>query len=272
MSVTASSANLAAANRATLEAGPNLVLQGRPDGGYYVGIDLAKMDAKRAKYGDAFNIVIFGDVDDPNDFYVLPYAAVGSLFVPTPVQLRSTKRPRWKVQILNDELAVAGADRRIGVADFYADFAATKEESPPPENVDATISETQRESLVKQRKGQDRFQRDVLHNFGHRCCLTGVAERDLLVASHIVPWSQRVPPRLDPANGLCLFVAHDKLFDKGYFTLSDDLTVSATRQRAGLSAPVVRLLDEIEGRTLCPPLRPIRPEYLRFHREHVFVA
>lgn len=267
MPLTVSVANLAAANRATLEAGPNLVLRGRPDEGYYVGIDLAKMEAKRSKHGDAFNIVIFGDTSDPNDYYVVPFPAVRSLFTPTPAQLRSTERPRWKVQIHNDEIAVAGTDQRINVAEFYADFAGTQQDSPPSESPEelriATVSDTQRESVVTLRKGHDRFQREVLSNFGHKCCMTGVTERDLLVASHIVPWSRRVPSRLDPANGLCLFVTHDKLFDKGYFTLSDDLTVSTTRQRSLLSEHVVRVLEEIDGRTLCPPIRQaIRPEYL----------
>jgi putative restriction endonuclease len=276
MSVTIPIANLAAANRVTLQAGPNLVLRGRPNEGYYVGIDLAKLDAKRENYGEAFNVVIFGDLGNPNDFYVLPYAAIGHLFARTPIQLRSAERPRWKVQIHSDEMAVAGMDQRLNVAEFYADFAATQQGSRSTDNLDmsveATIFETQRAGVVTQRRGQDCFHREVLYNFGHGCCLTGVTERELLVASHIVPWSRRVPPRLDPANGLCLFVAHDKLFDKGYFTVSDDLTISTTRQRARLSSHVVRLLDEIDCRTLCQPLRwPIRPEYLRFHRQHVFL-
>jgi hypothetical protein len=274
--MTTSVANLAAMNRAKLEVGPNLVFRGRPDEGYYVGIDLPKMDAKRAKYGDAFNIVIFGDVDNPNDYYVLPFKAVGDLFAATPAQLRSTERPRWKVQIHGDELAVAGVNQRKNVAEFYADFARTQQEPSLLEQVEdcggATVADTQREGVVVQRIGQDRFQRDVLGNFGHRCCLTGATEKELLVASHIVPWSGRVTSRLDPANGLCLFVSHDKLFDKGYFTVSDDLTVSTTRQRDRLSEHVVRLLDEIDGRTLCPPLlRTIRPEYLQFHRQHIFL-
>lgn len=268
-------ANLAAVNRATLEAGPNLVFRGRPDEGYYVGIDLAKMEAKRAKHGDAFNIVVFGDPADPHDYYVMPFAAVRSLFAATPGQLRSTERPRWKVQIHGDELAVAGMDKRLNVAEFYADFAATQPDgraAESSESVEATESDTQREGPITQRRGQDRFQREVLGNFGHKCCLTAVAERDLLVASHIVPWSRRVPSRLDPANGLCLFVTHDKLFDRGYFTLSNDLIVSSTRLRNGLSSHVVEILDEIHGRQLCTPVRrPIRPEYLQFHREHVFI-
>ncbi|MFN7429276.1 MAG: HNH endonuclease, partial [bacterium] len=238
-------------------------------------IDLSKMEAKRAKHGDAFNIVVFGDPADPHDYYVMPFSAIGGLFAPTPSQLRSTDRPRWKVQIHDDELAVAGMDKRVNVAQFYADFAATQPDDVTrggQGSTDATESDTQREGVVTQRRGQDRFKREVLTNFGHKCCLTGVVESDLLVASHIVPWSRRVPSRLDPANGLCLFVTHDKLFDRGYFTLSDDLTVVTTRLREGLSEHVVRLLDEIEGqRVNAPSCRPIRPEYLDFHRRHVFV-
>jgi hypothetical protein len=174
-------ANLAAVNRAKLEAGPNIVLRGRPDEGYYVGIDLAKMEAKRAKHGANFNIVVFGDPADPHDYYVMPFSAIGSLFAATPSQLRSTERPRWKVQIHSDGLTVAGIDKRLNVAEFYADFAATQPGDLVPGNCevsDATELDTERTGVVTQRKGQDRFQLDVLSNFEHKCCLIGVVERE----------------------------------------------------------------------------------------------
>ena len=47
-------------------------------------------------------------------------------------------------------------------------------------------------------------------------------KKDLLVCSHIKPWSEDKLNRLNPKNAICLCVLHDKLFDKGYFSLDDD--------------------------------------------------
>ena len=43
---------------------------------------------------------------------------------------------------------------------------------------------------VKLRRGQDYFRTAVLNNFGGRCGVTGLAVRELLIASHILPWRE----------------------------------------------------------------------------------
>ena len=55
--------------------------------------------------------------------------------------------------------------------------------------------------------------------------MSGLAEPKLLVASHIVPWAQDKANRLNPANGLSLSAIHDRAFDQGLITLSDDYSV-----------------------------------------------
>ena len=35
----------------------------------------------------------------------------------------------------------------------------------------------------------------------------------LLVASHIIPWSENKEERLNPTNGICLSSLYDKAFD-----------------------------------------------------------
>jgi predicted restriction endonuclease len=82
---------------------------------------------------------------------------------------------------------------------------------------DYAIENAKREISVRIR--QSKFRKDVLRNFNSKCCLTGISQPDLLVASHIIPWADKVEKRLDPKNGLCLFHLYDKLFDIGYFTI-----------------------------------------------------
>ena len=76
-----------------------------------------------------------------------------------------------------------------------------------------------------QRVKQDFFRRAVLGSYRGRCCISGLSETQLRIASHIVPWSEDKANRLNPRNGLCLSALHDKAFDRGLITLSDDFAV-----------------------------------------------
>ena len=82
-----------------------------------------------------------------------------------------------------------------------------------------------RERIVKTRVNQYFFRQSVLSAYGYRCCITGLALPDLLIASHIIPWAVDVKNRLNPSNGLCLNALHDKAFDRGIISLTDDFKV-----------------------------------------------
>lgn len=75
------------------------------------------------------------------------------------------------------------------------------------------------EAVVQQRRGQDFFRRAVLANYAETCCITGIAEPKLLVASHILPWGEDVANRHNPANGVLLSATMDKAFDQGLITI-----------------------------------------------------
>ena len=82
------------------------------------------------------------------------------------------------------------------------------------------------------RVGQNFFRRSVLSAYEFRCCITGLAIPKLLVASHIVPWRVDETNRLNPRNGLCLTILHDKAFDVGIITIGEDMTVNVSRKYA----------------------------------------
>jgi hypothetical protein len=122
-----------------------------------------------------------------------------------------------------------------------------------------------------QRIGQSQFRTRVLENFEYRCCLSDIDQRDLLIASHIKPWSASVTTRLDPANGLCLFVLYDKLFDQGYIAFDEGLRVIVTPHVDRLSKPLQKILREIEGRPLRSPVHTkVKQEHIDYHRQHTF--
>ena len=80
---------------------------------------------------------------------------------------------------------------------------------------DAAIPETEREAIVRSRRGQGLFkQRVLLHE--RRCRVTGVDRLPHLVASHCKPWRDSSnEERLDGENGLLLTPSIDHLFDRG---------------------------------------------------------
>ncbi len=86
----------------------------------------------------------------------------------------------------------------------------------------------ERERMVRVRVNQSLFRKIVLTNFNNRCCITGINVPELIVASHILPWSLDAGNRLNPKNGLALNTLHDKAFDCGLITITEDLKIKVS--------------------------------------------
>lgn len=79
-----------------------------------------------------------------------------------------------------------------------------------------------RETVTQARIGQGQFREEVLALWKNTCPVTGFARQELLVASHILPWSLSTETeKIDPNNGFPFSPAVDKLFDKGYISFDD---------------------------------------------------
>lgn len=80
----------------------------------------------------------------------------------------------------------------------------------------ADLPRTTIEQLVQARLGQGKFRQDVIEvwSMGERCAVTGISIRDILTASHIVPWSESESLRLEGTNGILLCAHLDRLFDR----------------------------------------------------------
>jgi putative restriction endonuclease len=87
----------------------------------------------------------------------------------------------------------------------------------------------EKERLVKVRLNQSIFRSIILATYDGACCITGINNPDLLIASHIAPWSIDEKNRLNPMNGLCLNALHDRAFDKYLITVSaEDYTIKVS--------------------------------------------
>lgn len=119
---------------------------------------------------------------------------------------------------------------------------------------EAGLKSTEREALVKARRGQGLFRENV-GRVETACRITRVSNPAYLIASHIKPWRHASnPERVSGHNGLMLAPQADFLFDRGFISFSEGrLLVSPVADEKSL----VKLGVD--------PARP--PEVGRFSRE-----
>jgi putative restriction endonuclease len=130
-----------------------------------------------------------------------------------------------------------------------------------------------REATIRARINQGFFRATVLAAYDEQCCITGLPVRELLTASHIVPWAMDIKNRTNPRNGLCLNAIHDRAFDCGLLTVTPDLTVRLSPRLKAKSAhkSMADLLHRYDGVHISMPRRfTPDPECLRVHNERVF--
>src|SRR5690606_31017441 len=113
------------------------------------------------------------------------------------------------------------------------------------------------------------FRNAVLNNFGGRCGVTALALRELLVASHILPWKDAEAERLNVRNGLCLSRLHDAAFDSGLIAFDENLRlVLSPRLKAELPQKSVKEnFGVYAGQPLGLPVDAVLPDP-KFLAEH----
>lgn len=129
----------------------------------------------------------------------------------------------------------------------------------------------ERRAIVKQRVNQSLFRERILSAYNNKCCITGLSIPTLLIAGHIIPWSKDKKNRLNPQNGLCLNMLHDKAFDLGLMWIDDNFTIHYRDDFFDASASkskVSQWLEFYQGRQLILPagFRPSR-EFLKSHAQ-----
>lgn len=130
-----------------------------------------------------------------------------------------------------------------------------------------------RQVITEQRIKQSFFRRAVMSSYRGRCCMSGLSDTRLLIASHIVPWSRDKSNRLNPSNGLCLSAIHDKAFDKGLITLTDDFRIVISEElKRRDEAFIKNVLLPLNGQLIELPERfTPHPAFITWHRNELFM-
>ena len=143
-----------------------------------------------------------------------------------------------------------------------------------PENDDETENyfATSKEVMIQARIGQGFFRRSVLSAYDYKCCITGWESPQMLVASHIVPWRTDAANRLNPCNGLSLSVLHDKAFDLGWLTITEQLTIKISKAfNAQGNEFFKNSFTQYDGKLITLPKKFVPNQaFLAYHREHIF--
>jgi hypothetical protein len=134
---------------------------------------------------------------------------------------------------------------------------------------DASVQETDREAIIRARRGQGVFKQRVMR-IERRCRITGVNNLSHLLASHCKPWRDSSnDERLNGENGLLLTPSIDHLFDCGFvgFEDSGNLIISPVAHRPSLQRMGVETQRPINVGAFTEGQR----HFLEFHRTSVLL-
>ena len=132
---------------------------------------------------------------------------------------------------------------------------------------------TEVERVVMVRTMQRVFRKIVLAAYNSTCCITGTPVPALLIASHILPWSNFPAERLNPRNGLCLVAHFDRAFDVGLITFDEQmrLLLSPALRRYLPNDAVASEFIRREGQPfVCPDRFIPEPQFMAHHRTVIF--
>lgn len=127
---------------------------------------------------------------------------------------------------------------------------------------------------VKTRVNQSVFRQMVLVNYATKCAITNIDIPELLLASHIMPWSKNEEHRLNPENGICLSPLYDKAFDKGIIGINQNykVIVSSSLKNKSNTPFYQTHFAPIEKLKITEPLKYLpRKEFLEYHLYTIFL-
>ncbi|CAN5293746.1 HNH endonuclease [soil metagenome] len=131
-----------------------------------------------------------------------------------------------------------------------------------------------REQLVRVRVNQSFFRKSILASYNNTCCITGIKQRECLIAGHISSWGTDEKNRLNPRNGIAINALHDKAFEAGLITITPDfkIKVSSVLKKQNKDEVITNYFLKYENQPIILPSRFLPDEeFLIFHNEKRFV-
>lgn len=125
---------------------------------------------------------------------------------------------------------------------------------------------TTKRGLVTSRVGQGEYRQRILRRWNYKCAVNGSSIKEILIASHIVPWrDSNNQERLDVENGLLLSPTYDALFDRHLISFNSDGEIISSKS---LSLDDFKKLG-ITGNEKISNLSTGNKVYLERHRQRL---
>ena len=129
---------------------------------------------------------------------------------------------------------------------------------------------------ASQQPRDPKFRPEVLEAYGPRCAICGfnvtLRDRPIAIEAAHIKWHMADGPDI-LQNGIALCALHHKLFDRGVFTLSDQLTIKISEQVDTASTGFQEWLAQFDSRDIYFPSEPTyypREDFTEWHRKQVF--
>jgi hypothetical protein len=133
---------------------------------------------------------------------------------------------------------------------------------------DTTISETEKENIIKARVGQGYYRKLIVEKY-KQCIISGIDDERILIASHIKPWnSSNNSERINQDNGLLLSPTYDKLFDNGFISFRNSGAIMLSNHFSDDNFRRVHLTNEDKFDIKITSQMKI---FLEFHRDTIFM-
>ena len=232
------------------------------------------------RYGEDFNLIIYGSDNDEKDFYIIPFSYVKNIFVKSNWDEGVARRKeRWQGYITNHILNIKG--HKIDVKEYYANLnllgkyiniKETENHQPSTENSQGGIglagheeSHPDRRTIEVSRIDRDtKLIKELKKLYENRCQICGklirLKDQDYSEAHHLKPLGSPHEGPDDKANILILCPNHHVEFNYGSMAI-DPKTLKLTHIDCG---------DEINGKDLISHKHGLGEEYLRYHYEKIF--
>jgi predicted restriction endonuclease len=135
---------------------------------------------------------------------------------------------------------------------------------------DASLTETEKEVIVKARRGQGKFRDELIQKYDHKCIMTEISINQVLIASHIKPWSVcNNDERIDVNNGLLLSATYDRLFDSGLITFDINGKIKISSM---ISKDNANKLSLSYGKKYNIKYNPQMYKYIQYHNDVIFIS
>ncbi|WP_412032662.1 HNH endonuclease [Malacoplasma muris] len=127
-----------------------------------------------------------------------------------------------------------------------------------------------KKALVKVRWQQGKWRKELMNKYKDGCVLTRIKNNDLLIASHIKPYSKcNRDEASDVENGLLLSALADKLFDKGLMSFDEEGKIIFSKELKD-SGDLFKIQKHIDKNFVLIMTEKMR-SYMRYHYKKQFI-